>query len=98
MALDPHISSAIIGPLIRGTRQRVALLLPTESPMIHFECSQCRMKFKAKLAVAVDCDSRREVAVKVTFDNKHPRQKARFVEEAEITARAIHWSSPCSDS
>jgi serine/threonine protein kinase len=39
---------------------------------------------------AVDCDIRREVAVKFLLDQADPRKKARFVEEAQITGQLEH--------
>lgn len=39
---------------------------------------------------AVDCDIRREVAVKYLLNQSDPRQKARFVEEAQITGQLEH--------
>jgi serine/threonine protein kinase len=39
---------------------------------------------------AVDCDIRREVAVKYLLDQTDPRKKARFVEEAQITGQLEH--------
>lgn len=39
---------------------------------------------------AVDCDIRREVAVKFMLDNRDPQKKARFVEEAQITGQLEH--------
>jgi serine/threonine protein kinase len=39
---------------------------------------------------AVDCDIRREVAVKYLLDQADPRKKARFVEEAQITGQLEH--------
>ena len=39
---------------------------------------------------AVDCDIRREVAVKYLLDQADPRKKARFVEEAQVTGQLEH--------
>src|SRR5262249_45348977 len=39
---------------------------------------------------AVDCDIRREVAVKYLLNQADPRKKARFVEEAQITGQLEH--------
>ncbi|HTU22266.1 MAG TPA: protein kinase [Gemmataceae bacterium] len=39
---------------------------------------------------AVDCDIRREVAVKYLLDQSDPRKKTRFVEEAQITGQLEH--------
>jgi len=39
---------------------------------------------------AVDCDLRREVAVKFMLDQADPRKKQRFVEEAQITGQLEH--------
>ncbi len=39
---------------------------------------------------AVDCDIRREVAVKYLLDQADPHKKARFVEEAQITGQLEH--------
>ena len=39
---------------------------------------------------AVDCDLRREVAVKYLLDQSDPRKQARFVEEAQITGQLEH--------
>ena len=39
---------------------------------------------------AVDCDIRREVAVKYLLDQTDPAEKARFVEEAQITGQLEH--------
>jgi len=39
---------------------------------------------------AVDCDIRREVAVKYLLDQSDPKKKARFVEEAQITGQLEH--------
>jgi serine/threonine protein kinase len=39
---------------------------------------------------AVDCDIRREVAVKYLLDQADPRKKVRFVEEAQITGQLEH--------
>ncbi len=39
---------------------------------------------------AVDCDIRREVAVKYLLDQSNPRKKTRFVEEAQITGQLEH--------
>lgn len=39
---------------------------------------------------AVDCDIRREVAVKYLLDQSDPRKKVRFVEEAQITGQLEH--------
>jgi len=39
---------------------------------------------------AVDCDIRREVAVKYLLDQSDPKRKARFVEEAQITGQLEH--------
>src|SRR5262249_19011190 len=36
---------------------------------------------------AVDCDIRREVAVKYLLDQSDPRRKLRFIEEAQITGQ-----------
>jgi hypothetical protein len=36
---------------------------------------------------AVDCDIRREVAVKYLLDQTDPKKKLRFIEEAQITGR-----------
>ena len=38
----------------------------------------------------VDCDIRREVAVKYLLDQSDPRKKVRFVEEAQITGQLEH--------
>ncbi len=38
----------------------------------------------------IDQDIRREVAIKVMLDDRNPRQKARFVEEAQITGQLEH--------
>jgi serine/threonine protein kinase len=39
---------------------------------------------------AVDCDIRREVAVKYMLDDKDPKKKARFIEEAQINGQLEH--------
>src|SRR5258707_1164020 len=39
---------------------------------------------------AVDCDIRREVAVKYMLDLTDPRKKSRFIEEAQITGQLEH--------
>ena len=39
---------------------------------------------------AVDCDIRREVAVKYMLDQTDPKKKARFVEEAQVTGQLEH--------
>ncbi len=39
---------------------------------------------------AVDCDIRREVAVKYLLDANEPRNKLRFIEEAQITGQLEH--------
>jgi serine/threonine protein kinase len=39
---------------------------------------------------AVDCDIRREVAVKYLLDQSNPRRELRFVEEAQITGQLEH--------
>jgi serine/threonine protein kinase/DNA-directed RNA polymerase subunit RPC12/RpoP len=39
---------------------------------------------------AVDCDIRREVAIKYMLDQSNPRKKTRFVEEAQITGQLEH--------
>jgi serine/threonine protein kinase len=39
---------------------------------------------------AVDCDIRREVAVKYLLDQADPRKKLRFIEEAQITGQLEH--------
>src|SRR5206468_12565139 len=39
---------------------------------------------------AVDCDIRREVAVKFMLDDRDPRHQTRFVEEAQITGQLEH--------
>lgn len=39
---------------------------------------------------AVDCDLRREVAVKYMLDEKDPKKKARFIEEAQINGQLEH--------
>jgi serine/threonine protein kinase len=39
---------------------------------------------------AVDCDIRREVAVKYLLDQADPRKQARFIEEAQITGQLDH--------
>ena len=39
---------------------------------------------------AVDCDIRREVAVKYMLDGQDPKKQARFVEEAQITGQLEH--------
>jgi serine/threonine protein kinase len=39
---------------------------------------------------AMDCDIRREVAVKYLLDQADPRMKARFVEEAQVTGQLEH--------
>lgn len=39
---------------------------------------------------AIDCDIRREVAVKFMLDERDPRKKARFVEEAQVTGQLEH--------
>ncbi|MGE3805587.1 MAG: serine/threonine-protein kinase, partial [Gemmataceae bacterium] len=39
---------------------------------------------------AVDCDIRREVAVKYLLDQSDPKKKLRFVEEAQITGQLEH--------
>ncbi len=39
---------------------------------------------------AIDCDIRREVAVKFLLDQTDPRKTARFVEEAQITGQLEH--------
>ena len=43
---------------------------------------------------AVDCDIRREVAVKYLLQQADPRSKARFVEEAQITGQLEHPNIP----
>ncbi|OAI39924.1 hypothetical protein AYO40_05255 [Planctomycetaceae bacterium SCGC AG-212-D15] len=43
---------------------------------------------------AVDCDIRREVAVKYLLKQTDPRNKARFVEEAQITGQLEHPNIP----
>jgi serine/threonine protein kinase/DNA-directed RNA polymerase subunit RPC12/RpoP len=39
---------------------------------------------------AIDCDIRREVAIKYLLDQHDPRKKLRFVEEAQITGQLEH--------
>ncbi|MBL8794600.1 MAG: protein kinase [Planctomycetia bacterium] len=39
---------------------------------------------------AIDCDIRREVAVKYLLDQSDPKKKSRFVEEAQITGQLEH--------
>jgi len=39
---------------------------------------------------AVDCDIRREVAVKYMLDQSDPKKKARFIEEAQVTGQLEH--------
>ncbi|HZZ78170.1 MAG TPA: protein kinase [Gemmataceae bacterium] len=39
---------------------------------------------------AIDCDIRREVAVKYLLDQSDPKKKARFIEEAQITGQLEH--------
>ena len=39
---------------------------------------------------AVDCDIRREVAVKYLLDQSDPKKKLRFIEEAQITGQLEH--------
>jgi serine/threonine protein kinase len=39
---------------------------------------------------AVDCDLRREVAIKYLLDQSDPKKKLRFVEEAQITSQLEH--------
>ena len=39
---------------------------------------------------AVDCDIRREVAVKYMLDQADPKKKLRFIEEAQITGQLEH--------
>src|SRR5205807_1830945 len=39
---------------------------------------------------AVDCDIRREVAVKYLLDQDDPKKKLRFIEEAQITGQLEH--------
>src|SRR5262249_9369590 len=39
---------------------------------------------------AVDCDIRREVAVKYLLDQADPRKKSRFIEEAQINGQLEH--------
>src|SRR5205823_4428325 len=39
---------------------------------------------------AVDCDIRREVAVKFLLDQADPNKKLRFIEEAQITGQLEH--------
>jgi serine/threonine protein kinase len=43
---------------------------------------------------AVDCDIRREVAVKYLLDQADPRKKIRFIEEAQITGQLEHPNIP----
>jgi serine/threonine protein kinase len=43
---------------------------------------------------AVDCDIRREVAVKYLLDQSDPRKKSRFIEEAQITGQLEHPNIP----
>lgn len=38
----------------------------------------------------IDCDIRREIAIKVMLDAANPHKKARFVEEAQITGQLEH--------
>ncbi|MBY0527470.1 MAG: protein kinase [Gemmataceae bacterium] len=39
---------------------------------------------------AVDCDIRREVAVKYVLDGRDPKKQARFIEEAQINGQLEH--------
>src|SRR5262245_29894691 len=39
---------------------------------------------------AIDCDIHREVAVKYMLDDKDPKKKARFIEEAQINGQLEH--------
>ncbi len=43
---------------------------------------------------AVDCDIRREVAVKFLLDQADPKKKLRFIEEAQITGQLEHPNIP----
>jgi serine/threonine protein kinase len=43
---------------------------------------------------AVDCDIRREVAVKYLLDQADPKKKQRFIEEAQITGQLEHPNIP----
>src|SRR5581483_2358882 len=43
---------------------------------------------------AVDCDIRREVAVKYLLNQSDARSKARFIEEAQITGQLEHPNIP----
>ena len=43
---------------------------------------------------AVDCDIRREVAVKYLLDQADPKKKLRFIEEAQITGQLEHPNIP----
>ena len=43
---------------------------------------------------AVDCDIRREVAVKYLLDQTDPKKKLRFIEEAQITGQLEHPNIP----
>ncbi|MBY0525409.1 MAG: protein kinase [Gemmataceae bacterium] len=43
---------------------------------------------------AVDCDIRREVAVKFMLDQADPKKKQRFIEEAQITGQLEHPNIP----
>jgi serine/threonine protein kinase len=43
---------------------------------------------------AVDCDIRREVAVKYLLDQSDPKKKQRFIEEAQITGQLEHPNIP----
>ncbi|OAI53474.1 hypothetical protein AYO44_15955 [Planctomycetaceae bacterium SCGC AG-212-F19] len=43
---------------------------------------------------AVDCDIRREVAVKYLLDQADPQKKLRFIEEAQITGQLEHPNIP----
>ncbi|OAI47277.1 hypothetical protein AYO44_09860 [Planctomycetaceae bacterium SCGC AG-212-F19] len=43
---------------------------------------------------AVDCDIRREVAIKYLLDQADPKKKRRFIEEAQITGQLEHPNIP----
>ena len=46
------------------------------------------------VVLALDCDIRREVAIKFMLDDKDAKKKLRFIEEAQITGQLEHPNIP----
>lgn len=71
----------------RTVEDTLAQRQPTQRYVVEDEIARGGM---GAILRAVDCDLRREVAVKYLLDDQDPKKKARFIEEAQINGQLEH--------